>query len=1066
MAGADLSWLGLKDQVGVNAQNTDRRVLTHIPGDIIIGALFSVHHQPPADKVHERKCGAVREQYGIQRVEAMMHTLDRINADPTILPNITLGCEIRDSCWHSAVALEQSIEFIRDTLVSNEEEESQGRCTAEAGSLLLQAKKPIVGLIGPGSSSVAIQVQNLLQLFNIPQIAYSATSMDLSDKSLYKYFMRVVPSDMQQAKAMVDIVKKYNWSYVSAIHTEGNYGESGMEAFKDMAAKEGICIAHSDKIYSNAGEQSFDKLLQKLRAHLPKARVVACFCEGMTVRGILMAMRRQGLVGEFLLVGSDGWADRSDVTDGYQREAAGGITIKLKSAYVTWFDDYYLKPEFWQHRFQCRLRGHPQESSMYNRTWRESLRHQYAQDTKMGFVINAIYSMAYGLHAMQQSLCPGYKGLCENMRPIDGRKLLDFLMRTNFTGVSGETIYFDQSGDSPGRYEIMNFKRTGEDEYAYIYVGSWDQGGLKMNDEEIWSNNSDIIQSVCSEPCQKAQIKVIRKGEVSCCWTCTPCKENEFVFDEYTCRACDLGFWPTYDLTGKHTLFMCLLLLYFLCVYFIFWDTPVVKSSSRELCYIILVGICLGYLCTFTLIAKPHIVYCYLQRLGIGLSPAMSYSALVTKTNRIARILAGSKKKICTKKPRFMSACAQLVIAFLLILLQLGIIVALFIIEPPQVIYDFPSISEVHLICNLTTLGVVAPLGYNGLLILSCTFYAFKTRNVPANFNEAKYIAFTMYTTCIIWLAFVPIYFGSNYKIITMCFSVSLSATVALCCMFVPKVYIMLAKPEKNVRSAFTTSTVVRMHVGDAKKAAKTGKTSSSMANLFRRRGSAQDISSNGKSVTWAQNEHSYRPNIWKRMSFHVKKKEAVEVNQTAIIKPFSKGGDTPADTGGVGMVDGADISIIGGTTIMDQISCVVNRFTANISELNTMMLPGGVTISSTSTTALPAAADAAPGPPQYLTSRSRQAPSNATTYAEVAVVSNFCENRPAGKIYEHLAGTCVSSRRAKDMEELVALTPPSPFRDSSLSSSGSSPTSMSPASEAEYDQLLLRHYSQSSSSL
>ncbi|CAJ1063898.1 glutamate receptor%2C metabotropic 5a [Xyrichtys novacula] len=1149
-----LSWLVL-DQLGVNAQNNERRVLAHIPGDIIIGALFSVHHQPPADKVHERKCGAVREQYGIQRVEAMMHTLDRINADSTILPNITLGCEIRDSCWHSAVALEQSIEFIRDTLVSNEEEENQGKCTAEQGSMLLQGKKPIVGLIGPGSSSVAIQVQNLLQLFNIPQIAYSATSMDLSDKSLYKYFMRVVPSDMQQARAMVDIVKRYNWSYVSAIHTEGNYGESGMEAFKDMAAKEGICIAHSDKIYSNAGEQSFDKLLQKLRAHLPKARVVACFCEGMTVRGILMAMRRQRLVGEFLLVGSDGWADRYDVTDGFQKEAAGGITIKLKSAYVTWFDDYYLNlkpdsnlrnpwfPEFWQHRFQCRLRGHPQESNKYNRTctWRESLRQQYAQDTKMGFVINAIYSMAYGLHAMQQTLCPGYKGLCEAMRPIDGRTLLEFLMKTNFTGVSGEAILFDQNGDSPGRYEIMNFKHIGEEEYAYIQVGRWDQGGLKMNDEEIWSNESEVITSVCSEPCQKAQIKVIRKGEVSCCWTCTPCKENEFVFDEYTCRACVLGTWPTDDLTGCEPItvqfvlwgdpepiaavvFACLGLLatlFVTSVFIKFWDTPVVKSSSRELCYIILAGICLSYLCTFSLIAKPHIVYCYLQRLGIGLSPAMSYSALVTKTNRIARILAGSKKKICTKKPRFMSACAQLVIAFLLILLQLGIIVALLIIEPPQVIYDYPSIREVHLICNLTTLGVVAPLGYNGLLILSCTFYAFKTRNVPANFNEAKYIAFTMYTTCIIWLAFVPIYFGSNYKIITMCFSVSLSATVALCCMFVPKVYIMLAKPEKNVRSAFTTSTVVRMHVGDAKKAAKSGKPSSSMANFFRRRGSTQeDISSNGKSVNWAQNERGYRPNLWKRMSFHVKKKEAVEVNQTAIIKPFSKGGDTPGDTGAkeqyeepqasqpsfqateegeealptyiaensagvrtrggdndqdAALQDGGDISVIGvgeigmgmignqpqGTTIMDQISCVVNRFTANISELNTMMLPGGATVSTTANTTLPTATDPANCPPQYLASRGRQAPSTVTTYAEVAAVSNYCENRPAGKIYEHL-----SSRRAKDMEELVALTPPSPFRDSSLSSDGSSTHSMSPASEAEYDQLLLRHYSQSSSSL
>lgn len=85
-------------------------------------------------------------------------------------------------------------------------------------------------------------------------------------------------------------------------------------------------------------------------------------------------------VPSLFFLSSDGWADRYDVTDGYQREAAGGITIKLKSAYVTWFDDYYLNlkpdanlrnpwfPEFWQHRFQCRLRGHPQESTKYNRT--------------------------------------------------------------------------------------------------------------------------------------------------------------------------------------------------------------------------------------------------------------------------------------------------------------------------------------------------------------------------------------------------------------------------------------------------------------------------------------------------------------------------------------------------------------------------------------------------------------------------------------------------------------------------------------------------------------------------
>ncbi|XP_014813855.1 PREDICTED: metabotropic glutamate receptor 5 isoform X1 [Calidris pugnax] len=1219
----------------VSAQANERRVVAHMPGDIIIGALFSVHHQPTVDKVHERKCGEVREQYGIQRVEAMLHTLDRINLDPTLLPNITLGCEIRDSCWHSAVALEQSIEFIRDSLISSEEEEGMVKCV-DGSSSSFRSKKPIVGVIGPGSSSVAIQVQNLLQLFNIPQIAYSATSMDLSDKTLFKYFMRVVPSDAQQARAMVDIVKRYNWTYVSAVHTEGNYGESGMEAFKDMAAKEGICIAHSYKIYSNAGEQSFDKLLRKLRSHLPKARVVACFCEGMTVRGLLMAMRRLGLAGEFLLLGSDGWADRYDVTEGYQREAVGGITIKLQSPDVKWFDDYYLQlrpetnhrnpwfQEFWQHRFQCRLEGFPQENPKYNKTCTSqmTLRTQHVQDSKMGFVINAIYSMAYGLHNMQMSLCPGYVGLCDAMKPIDGRKLLESLMKTNFTGVSGDMILFDENGDSPGRYEIMNFKKMGKDYFDYINVGSWDNGELKMDDDEIWSEKNNIIRSVCSEPCEKGQIKVIRKGEVSCCWTCTPCKENEYVFDEYTCKACQLGSWPNEELTGcdlipvqylrwgdpepiAAVVFACLGLLatlFVTAIFIMYRDTPVVKSSSRELCYIILAGICLGYLCTFCLIAKPQQIYCYLQRIGIGLSPAMSYSALVTKTNRIARILAGSKKKICTKKPRFMSACAQLVIAFILICIQLGIIVALFIMEPPDIMHDYPSIREVYLICNTTNLGVVTPLGYNGLLILSCTFYAFKTRNVPANFNEAKYIAFTMYTTCIIWLAFVPIYFGSNYKIITMCFSVSLSATVALGCMFVPKVYIILAKPERNVRSAFTTSTVVRMHVGDGKSSSAASR-SSSLVNLWKRRGSSgetlrykgrrlappkseiecftpkgsmgnggratmtseesvcipdcnrsessreekkvpvkedaltvkktgncvslivpqqdcqlQDLlkHSNGKSVSWAQNEKSSRgAHLWQRLSIHINKKE--NPNQTAVIKPFSKSTDSSRHSSSATFPEASaktlydvseaeeqypaqyrpqtpsPISTLSHRTasvsrteddaptfqseppqrssssqgsLMEQISSVVTRFTANISELNNMML----------STATPGTMVATPLCSSYLIPREIQLPTTMTTFAEIQPLpaievngaSQTARKPSNGSVKE---GTSETPSTKQDLEELVALTPPSPFRDSidSGSASPSSPVSESALcipSSPKYDTLLIRDYTQSSSSL
>ncbi|MBN3274477.1 GRM1 protein, partial [Polyodon spathula] len=903
---------------------SSQRSVARLDGDIIIGALFSVHHQPPAEKVPERKCGEVREQYGIQRVEAMFHTLDRINSDPTLLPNITLGCEIRDSCWHSSVALEQSIEFIRDSLISIRDENDGSRWCLDGSTSYLppKKKKPIAGVIGPGSSSVAIQVQNLLQLFNIPQIAYSATSIDLSDKTLFQYFLRVVPSDTLQARALLDIVKRYNWTYVSAVHTEGNYGESGMEAFKELASQEGLCIAYSDKIYSNAGEKHFDRLLRKLRERLPKARVVVCFCEGMTVRGLLMAMRRLGVAGEFLLIGSDGWADRDEVIEGYEQEAVGGITMKLKSPEVMSFDDYFLRlrldtntrnpwfPEFWQYRFQCRIPGHPLENQHYRKicTGNESLEENYVQDSKMGFVINAIYAMAHGLHDMQQSLCPGHTGLCEAMNPIDGSKLLEFLLKTSFLGVSEEEIYFDENGDTPGRYDIMNLQNVEPGRFDYMNVGSWHEGILDIDDYRIEMNRSGMVRSVCSEPCLMGQIKVIRKGEVSCCWICTACKENEFVQDEFTCKACDLGWWPNEELTGceeivvRHlewstaesivaVVFSCLGILVTMFVTFIFVlyrDTPVVKSSSRELCYIILAGIFLGYICPFILIARPTVGSCYLQRLLVGLSSAMCYSALVTKTNRIARILAGSKKKICTRKPRFMSAWAQVVISSILVSVQLMLEVTLVILEPPMPVLSYPSIREVFLICNTSNLGMVAPIGYNGLLIMSCTYYAFKTRNVPANFNEAKYIAFTMYTTCIIWLAFVPIYFGSNYKIISTCFSVSLSVTVALGCMFTPKMYIIIAKPERNVRSAFTTSDVVRMHVGDGKIVCK----NNGLLNMFRRKNNTTgNANSNGKSVSWSEPGARQPPkgeHMWHRLSVHVKRQEAGS-NQTAVIKPLTK---------------------------------------------------------------------------------------------------------------------------------------------------------------------------------
>ncbi|XP_038078721.1 metabotropic glutamate receptor 1-like [Patiria miniata] len=630
-----------------------------------------------------------------------------------------------------------------------------------------------------------------------------------------------------------------------------------MEVFKDLAMKAGICIATYDSINSHSPPEKFDKVIRNL-LQTPTARVVVCFCEGKTITNLMEATRRLGLSGRFLFIGSDGWADRNEIVKGVEREAIGGISIKPQTSYIENFDPYYfaLRPnnhsvnpwfrEFWEARFKCELPQDKNQSVLEeigrkhypkNCTGRETLAKNYSQDTKMGFIINAIYTMAHGLHDMHQALCPpDTVGLCPEMKPVDGTVFLRHLFNVSFRGVSGNEIEFDKNGDPSGRYDIFNFQLLPNGKYKYVPIGDWSAGVLEMNDTAMmWNNASSTpATSFCSEPCPKAHIKDIRDN-VHCCWACVPCKTNQIMVDEFTCKECAKGQWPNENLSDCTEIeaevmhwgdieaivavtFSCLgicFTLFVLVTFIRYNETPVVKSSSRENSYILLVGILMCFLMTFAFITIPTTLVCYIRRIGLGLSFCICYAALVVRTNRMARILAGSKKKIITRKPRFLGSTAQVVMTFIVIGLQVIITIVLIVIEPPEAVYDYPDLRRVRLICNTTTLGILGPLGFDSFLVVLCTLYAFKTRNLPENFNEAKYIAFTMYTTCVVWLAFIPLYFGgSEMRTIVVCFAVSLSATVALACLFFPKTYIVLFKPERNRRSSMKTSSLVRMHVG------------------------------------------------------------------------------------------------------------------------------------------------------------------------------------------------------------------------------------------------------------
>lgn len=57
-----------------------------------------------------------------------------------------------------------------------------------------------------------------------------------------------MPPDFYQAKAMAEILRFFNWTYVSTVASEGDYGETGIEAFEQEARMRNICIATSEKV--------------------------------------------------------------------------------------------------------------------------------------------------------------------------------------------------------------------------------------------------------------------------------------------------------------------------------------------------------------------------------------------------------------------------------------------------------------------------------------------------------------------------------------------------------------------------------------------------------------------------------------------------------------------------------------------------------------------------------------------------------------------------------------------------------------------------------------------------
>ncbi|PAV91736.1 hypothetical protein WR25_03680 [Diploscapter pachys] len=744
-----------------DAQNLTPQEKVHqirIPGDILLGGVFPVHTKISND---EDPCGEIAETRGVHRVEAMLYALDKINEQKDFLNGYKLGALILDSCSDPSYALNQSLEFVRDMIGSSD----------ASGYVCEDNSKPQRG-----------------------------------------------NRDRKNVAAVV--------------------GERA-DAFKNEVQKKGICIAVEERIQNEQESfiKSIDNLVEKLQPEdSVGARVVVLFVGTEYIPQLLhyttekMNLTTSSEYNEKKLIwmASESW-DRNNAkyTEGVNQLAAeGAIVLMLSSQKVPDFNEYFLNlhpgsdkfernqwlRELWQVKFKCEI-GAPQESSV-NRC--EDIRQSsegFNADDKVLYVIDAVYAIAHALQAYTSTACANdtmesnwfsqqnqEPEICQSMQNIDGTEFYNnYLLKVNFEDVVGRNFHFSLQGDGPANYTILTYKpknmhqKMGQESDPvpvtgstakpgsgaspasdYIELGYWSENNLIINEKALWWAGEATPISICSNPCPVGYRKQNIKGE-QCCWACIRCEDFEYLVNEAYCVPCDMG-WNN--------------------------ETPVVKASCRELSYILLISLMMCYLMTFVLLSRPNVFVCAMKRAGIGFAFSCLYATMFVNTNRIARIFAMASRS--KQRPMFISPMSQLVLTGIIVGIQLTGSLIWLLIVPPDSRYDYPRRDQVVLTCNVPDHHFLYSLAYDALLIILCTVYAVKTRKVPENFNETKWIGFAMYTTCVIWLTWVFFFIGtgSDFQIQTtsLCISISMSANVALVCLFSPKVWIIIFEKEKNVR--------------------------------------------------------------------------------------------------------------------------------------------------------------------------------------------------------------------------------------------------------------------------
>ncbi|XP_072313071.1 extracellular calcium-sensing receptor-like [Eucyclogobius newberryi] len=773
------------------------------------------------------RCSGSVDYRELRFARAMTFAIAEINNSSVLLPGVTLGYQIHDSCASVPVAVQAAFQLVNGHAPEYHPDQ---RCS-QSGM--------VMGIVGESGSTPSISMSRVVGPFNIPQVSHFATCACLSDKQQYPSFFRTIPSDKFQADALVRLVKQFGWTWIGTVYSDSDYGNNGMASFLSAAQREGICVEYSEAFYRKYSHSQIQKVAQVIRSST--ATVVVAFAASGDMR-ILLQELCQEPVPYRQWVGSEAWVTDPDLLRfsscvsalglGIQQSVIPGLeTFLLDLPFIT-VSASPLLSEFWEEAFKCRMptNARPDDTVCDGSEDLVNIQNPYTDTSQLritNMVYKAVYAVAYAIHS---AVCP-QNTTCQPhpFIPLQSTQVFAQLKKVNFS-LNGYTVSFDANGDPVATYELVNWQTTDQGPVRLVTVGHFDASQPKGQEFRIqkvlqWmQGTTQVPMSVCSQSCVPGTRKVLHKGKPICCYDCIACPEGEIsnITDSPNCHHCPEESWPNLKRDSclpKSVEFLsfsenlgiilivfsvggaCLAILT-ATVFFQHRNTPIVKANNSELSFWLLLSLTLCFLCSLTFIGTPSEWSCMLRHTAFGITFVLCISCVLGKT--IVVLIAFRATLPGSNVMKWFGPSQQRLTVASFTLIQVLICIIWLVVNPPFPINNLTTYKDrIILECALgSPIGFWAVLGYIGLLALLCFVLAFLARKLPDNFNEAKLITFSMLIFCAVWITFIPAYVSSpgKFTVAVEIFAILASSFGLFFCLFLPRCYIILFKPEKNTK--------------------------------------------------------------------------------------------------------------------------------------------------------------------------------------------------------------------------------------------------------------------------